>query len=56
MKLTTTRMARIGGDPVFYANAVITHEARINKFYFRISGAYDKAIDCKFDSDDRKSR
>lgn len=29
----------------------------MNKFHFRVSGAYDKAIDCKFDlTDDRKLR
>lgn len=27
-----------------------TREARVDKFHFRVSGAYDKAIDCKFDS------
>lgn len=44
-----------GGDLVLYANATITREARANKF--QISGAYDKAIDCKSDStDDRKLR
>lgn len=41
-----------GGDLVLYANTTIAREARANKFHFRVSEAYDKAIDCKFDSTD----